>query len=85
MSLVYARVVIPHSDLGEDDYHQWITRGERVRADKLGRPHPQMYDDHWTRWICNNGDCPAWALVADHAIVDMLDEAEQSHPRRVLT
>lgn len=69
----YIRLRAPHIDLGEDDYHQWVTLGRRVKADSRGRLNPRMWDVNWTQWICNNVDCPAEALVHDGLIVSALE------------
>jgi hypothetical protein len=77
MTAVDVRVVIPHEDLGPDDtYHEWITQGQRVKADSRGWPNPRMYSARWTKWVCNNTDCAAFAFVSDDAIRHLLDGAE---------
>lgn len=73
MSDVAVRVVNPHIDLGEDTYHEWVTFGERVKANRLGTPNPRMYDVRWTKWLCNNGECPAWALVSDDGVKGLIE------------
>jgi hypothetical protein len=71
------RIVNPHTDLGEDDYHQWITlSGDRVKADRRGHFNSRMYCAYWTRWICNNGNCRGTALVSDDAVVSLIEQAE---------
>lgn len=62
----------PHADLGDDDYHQWVTLGGRVKADVNGRRQPRIWNADWQRWVCNNTECPAVALVSDAAIVALL-------------
>jgi hypothetical protein len=69
---VLVRLVSDHADLGEDGYHRWITFGQRVKANRLGIANPRMYDAEWTKWVCNNGNCPAWALVHDDAVIEHL-------------
>lgn len=69
----------PHDDLGEDTFHDWITLDERVRADRNGRPNPNMsWRGNWVKWLCNNTDCTAWALVSDAAGLLAIEEAETS-------
>lgn len=63
------RIVVDHQDTG--GYHEWITLGERVRANRLGIPNRRMWDARWTKWTCN-GRCGAWALVSDDGIRSML-------------
>jgi hypothetical protein len=60
-----AKIVQPHEDLVDDDYHEWVSTAEKVRADITGRPNPRMYQANWTKWVCNNLDCAAFALVSD--------------------
>lgn len=74
----YVRIVRPHEDLPDSDYHEWISFGERVRADRLGRPHPRIISAEWVKWICNEPSCDAWALVKDDAVRALLDAAASS-------
>lgn len=69
------RVLHGHVDLGLDEYHEWITLGGRVKADRLGRPNPRIIDTQWALWSCNNGDCMAQALVHDSAIARLIEAA----------
>lgn len=66
------RVILDHEDT-EDGYHEWITLGERVRADRLGRRNPRLAFTEWTRWICNSGCCNAEAIVSDVAIRGLIE------------
>lgn len=69
---VAVRIVQPHIET-EDGYHQWVTLGQRVKANRLGYSSPRMCFTEWTKWVCNSGDCPAWALVSDAFLADLLD------------
>lgn len=73
------RVVVGHEPTA-DGYHEWITLGERVRANRLGISNPRMWDARWTKWICNSGSCPAWALVSDEAVAVLLERAAPRPP-----
>jgi hypothetical protein len=69
-----ARVVIPHRE--QLDYHEWITFGDRVRANRLGVSNPRMMFADWTRWTCNNTECPALAFVSDAGVRTLIAAAE---------
>lgn len=68
---VLVRIVVDHDD---GDYHEWVTNGDRVRADRLGRANRRMWSPNWTKWMCNG--CPAWALVSDDLVRISLQHAE---------
>lgn len=90
MSAPAGGVVIkrPHGDLGDDDFHEWITFASsswtdkrygpmRVALDAINRVNPKaVYGTNAVRWICNNPDCSALAFVRDDAIVQMIEAAE---------
>lgn len=48
------------------DYHEWVPQ-RRVGADTLGRINSRTWTNA-TKWVCNNGDCPAWAVVRDSEV-----------------
>lgn len=76
---VLARITTPHTNLGpENTYHEWITLGDRVTADRTGRSNARVVVPTWTEWLCNNPDCSGTALVADAGIVHLIQEAEDS-------
>jgi hypothetical protein len=76
---VYARIVIGHEHFDDElDYHEWITSGERVKADRRGHPNPRMTYAYWSKWICNNAQCSAWALVSDDGVKALIEAAEVS-------
>lgn len=68
-----ARIFVSHDPALE--YHEWITLGERVRMNRLGIQNPRMHDVNWTKWKCNNPQCPAWAVVSDDGIRTLIDAA----------
>lgn len=74
------RVVQDHI-VTDDGYHEWVTLGERVRANRLGVGNPRMWDARWTKWVCNSGSCPAFAFVSDDAVKAMLEAAESPTSR----
>lgn len=66
----------PHDDLSDDTYHEWVTLGERLLLDALGRPNPRRRGPaNWTVWICNNTTCAGRVLVCDAAIRRLVTEA----------
>lgn len=67
------RVVVEHV-VTPDGYHEWVNLGERVKANRLGISNPRMWDRRWTKWVCNSGACPAWALVSDDGVRILLPE-----------
>lgn len=70
------RVVAPHEAIGDTpEYHEWVNLGERVRADHRGHRNPRMSFAAWARWICNNTDCHASALVHDDLVRLALNNA----------
>lgn len=75
---VLARIVTPHAETPDTDYHEWITLGDRIKADRTGRLNARVWLEAWTEWRCNNPDCPGLAYVADDGIVHLIEEAEGS-------
>jgi len=66
----------PHEHVGNTpDYHEWV-QAERVRANARGRLNPRMWFRTWTKWVCNNPDCTAMAIVSDQAIRNLIEDAE---------
>lgn len=62
------RIKQPH-DQTAHDYHEWVTLGERLTLDSMGRPNARMWSGPtWTKWICNNTQCTAWAIVHDQLV-----------------
>lgn len=62
------RLVQEHIDTGDwspeqPDWHSWVQLGEFVKANVNGIPNPRMYEANWLKVVCNNPECPAWALV----------------------
>lgn len=43
-------------------FHEWYLVGP-VKADRLGRRNPFMYEALWLEWRCNNPACPALARI----------------------
>ena len=80
---VLVRVVQPH-EYDRGDYHQWVTLGVRMKANRLGVSNPRMWDANWTKWICNSGSCAAWALVHDDATRRLLDECAGTPGHRLV-
>lgn len=74
---VLVRVVQDH-EYDRGDYHQWITLGARVWANRLGYSNPRMCFAEWTKWVCNSGSCSGWALVHDDAVVALIKEQERT-------
>lgn len=75
------RIVQPHQDTDTgypefDAYHEWVEVGERVKADVNGRLNARMTQANWRKWICNNGDCYAVALVHDDLARIALEAAQ---------
>lgn len=82
---VLVRIVQPHEERPDSpfgDYHEWVCLGERVKADRLGRGNPRMYMANWSKWVCNNPDCFAFAFVSDDLALEAIKEAESSLPER---
>lgn len=79
---IRVRVVRAHDDLGEDDFHEWVQIGERVKADRLGRPNPRMWCADWQPWICNNPDCRGSVLVHLDAVQDLIVRAIEQGEHR---
>ena len=75
---VTVRIARPHN--WRLDWHEWIFLGERIRANRLGHPNPRMHYPEWQRWICNNTECGAWALIHDQAIRDLLHGHDADTP-----
>ena len=73
MSIVKARLVWPHADLGEDTYHEWYIAGDFI-GDSRGVSHPGMSYANWLKVQCNNPDCSAWGVVNKEAVTGLLDE-----------
>ena len=72
-SIVKARLVWPHLELVDDDYHEWYIVGD-FKGDRRGVSHPQMYWSGWLKVACNNPDCSAWGVVNKEAVTALLDE-----------
>lgn len=75
---VLARIITPHDRSMEPDYHEWITLGDRLALDRLGRRNGVVRVENATEWRCNNPDCPGVAWVLDVGIVSLIEEAESS-------
>lgn len=75
---VLARIITPHDRTMELDYHEWISLGERLALDRLGRRNGAVTIENATEWRCNNPDCPGVAWVLDAGIVSLIEEAESS-------
>jgi hypothetical protein len=73
MSIVKARVVTPHEDLGEDTFHEWVIWGD-FKGDSRGVSHPHMMYANWLKVRCNNPDCAGWGVVNKDAVTALLDE-----------
>lgn len=69
------RIKVQHNPKADDFGHEWITFGDRVKADSMGRLRPNLYFTSWTSWLCNNPDCGARALVSDQAVQSLIDVA----------
>lgn len=72
---VTVRVVVGHQHVGDTPgYHEWVSEG-RFKGNSRGRRNPRVTFARWTKWICNNTNCHAWAVVSDAAIQRLIDEA----------
>jgi hypothetical protein len=73
MSIVKARLVWPHEDLGEDTFHEWIIQGD-FKGNSRGVSNPNMSYANWLKVRCNNPDCAGWGAVNKEAVVALLEE-----------
>ena len=72
---VVLRYYHEHSDLGEDDYHEWILLGKVIKCDTNGKPHPNMNTAEWVAVACNNWSCRAQATIHPARFASALLEA----------
>lgn len=72
---VRVRVITPHQHMGDiPDYHEWIY-DRPIKCDRNGRPTPRIWSANWQEWICNNTDCPAFALVSNDVVRELIEAA----------
>lgn len=80
--MIRIRQIHPHvvGAGGEWEFHEWYFTGKDVKADRLGRHNPRMWDAGWWAVRCNNTECTARAIINKEDVLGLLPPAPQSKP-----
>lgn len=65
------RLAVAHEETASVEYHEWVCFGAFFKGDANGELHSKMHNI-WIKVVCNNPDCPAWAVVNPTRLVEML-------------